>query len=257
MLSFSKNHSKHQIDPESSSSGQRTRIAGHMLITFSGAVGSGKSTNARKVYHTLTELGYSVVYIRFRFLSWRHLFRPINHKVARAPGSSSPKAKSRPQSQKSHRNLRKHRLNRRLTTLKFGGYLWRMCLLRLFIALKMKNRIGICDRYFYDNFVYYRMSGPVERLYFKLLKQAMPEPDLALLFSASEKTIIDRRPGYDAGYLNRLLQRYNALKKEFHTLTVIQTDRIADIEPALNRILSQHLAMKEGSGRFRETIKCA
>lgn len=44
-----------------------------MLITFSGMVGSGKSTNAKKVLELLRDEGLAPCYLRFRFLRWRHV----------------------------------------------------------------------------------------------------------------------------------------------------------------------------------------
>ena len=46
-----------------------------MLVTFSGMVGSGKTTNAKKALQILHEIGYSPYYLRFRLINWRDLFK--------------------------------------------------------------------------------------------------------------------------------------------------------------------------------------
>jgi thymidylate kinase len=190
-----------------------------MLITFSGIVGSGKSTNAKHAFKFLQDQGYPVVYIRFRFLTWRKIFQPLpaKRKHRHAHKKSAPKAQDKP--------LR-CQPTVPLTLVRCLGYLWRMLVFRAFAQMRLRQKIAIVDRFYYDSFTHYKLASRAERIYLWILKKALPVPDLALMLIAEPKVILRRRPHYDAGYVRELYLNYTQIAREFPNLVTIKTDNL-------------------------------
>lgn len=201
-----------------------------MLITFSGIVGSGKSTNAKHVFKFLQEQGYPAVYIRFRFLTWQKIFQPLPAKRKRrhAHKKAAPKAQDKP--------LRCQPAVP-LTLVRFLGYLWRTLVFRAFVRMRLRQKIAIMDRFYYDSFTHYKLASRAERSYLWILKKAMPTPDLALMLIAEPKVILRRRPHYDAAYVRELFLNYTQVAREFPNLVTIKTDQVG----ALTVTIVQHL----------------
>jgi len=206
---------------------------GAMLITFSGIVGSGKSTNAKTAHRILRKKAYPAAYFRFRFLSWRKLFQPLQFERKKKSAAAHRGVRAERSAPETLRN----REIRVLSFARFLGYLWRILGFRMFIRLRLRHAIGICDRFFYDSFVHYRLTRRRERFYFKILKHILPKPDLALMFVAHPKNIIERRQHYDPDYLHRLSERYAAIVREFPNITVIRTDEF----DGLDITIAEHL----------------
>jgi thymidylate kinase len=201
-----------------------------MLITFSGIVGSGKSTNAKHVFKFLQEQGYPAVYIRFRFLTWRKIFQPLptKRKHPHAHKKAMPKAHDKP--------LR-CQPTVPLTLVRFLGYLWRMLIFRFFVRMRLRQKIAIMDRFYYDSFTHYKLTSRAERIYLRILKRATPVPDLALMLIAEPKVILRRRPHYDAGYVRELFLNYTQIAREFPNLVTIKTNHFG----ALTVTIVQHV----------------
>lgn len=197
-----------------------------MLITFSGIVGSGKSTNAKHVFKFLQEQGYPAVYIRFRFLTWRKIFRPLSAKRKRrhAHKKTAPKAHEKP--------LR-CQPTVPLTLVRSMGYLWRTLIFRTFVRVRLRQKIAIMDRFYYDSFTHYKLTSRAERIYYWIIKKAMPLPDLALMLIAEPKVILRRRPHYDAGYVRELFLNYTQIAREFPNLVTIKTDHVGPVTVAI------------------------
>jgi len=204
-----------------------------MLITFSGVVGSGKSTNAKKARRMIESMGFEVIYLRFRFVSWKWLFKSISAMKTKK-GSDTKQKNDRPK--RAPEPLRSGKFEK-LNFLRFSGYLWRMLVFRMLLAMKLNGKIVITDRYYYDNLSHYFLSGPMERLYLAILKRALPRPDLALFLMADERRIIERRSHYDPDYLVQLCRRYGALLPRFPELVPINTDRF----DTLDEVIAQNI----------------
>jgi thymidylate kinase len=187
-----------------------------MLITFSGIVGSGKSTYAMQAQRFLTEADQQPVYLRFRFLSWKKMLTPV---------SKTKKAKKSRQVDPGQQEtiLRTNQVTA-LSFIRFAGYFGRMLNFRLFRLVMLRNRIAICDRYFYDNLVHYRLSSRRERLYLHVLKIALPQPDLGFMLIAEPQTILQRRANYASNYIYRLSENYQKVAGRFGNLTLLKTD---------------------------------
>jgi len=204
-----------------------------MLITFSGIVGSGKSTNAKQACRFLQDTGYSVVYFRFRFLTTQKIFQSLftKKKTAVAPPSKEKPEKTKTEATPRHRKLVK------LTLARTFVYLWRILIFRLFAALRLRRKIIIIDRFYYDSLAHYSLTGCRERFYLTLLKKALPVPNLAMMLLARPQTILRRRPNYDGEYIHRLYRRYQQVAHEFPRVIVLRTDSLQD----LTAIILQHV----------------
>ena len=203
------------------------------LITFSGSVGSGKSTCAKRVHSELCSEQQPSNYLRFRSLKWNKILR--NDKRFR-PKSSTPKPKPA--------GIKKPQRTGNIQTLssvKFLGYLWRTANFRLFLRFGLGENIGVCDRYFYDNLVHYQFKTAKERLYLKVLKKAIPKPDLAFLMMAEWETISERRSNYDPVYLRALIDRYEEVAGEFPNLVVLKTDNPDELNSELAAALKSRI----------------
>ena len=212
-----------------------------MLITFSGIVGSGKSTNAKTAHRSLRKMRYPAAYFRFRFLDWRKIFQPLQFDRKKAPAAARHSPGTSKQAPQSAHELRKQNTTV-LTFARFLVYLWRILMFRAFVSLRLRRAIGICDRFFYDSFVHYHLTRKRERFYFRILKRILPTPDLALMFVAQPKNIIERRRHYDPEYLLRLSGRYATIIREFPNITVIHTDEFDGLDAIIAAQLQKAVA---------------
>ena len=224
-----------------------------MLITFSGIVGSGKSTNAKKAYRLLVNMSYPVVYLRFRQLSWKNIFKPLDKLAGKKKPGSAPAEKL----QKPAEAALRSKEVAPLTLVRCLGYAWRMVVFRTFVALKLRDTIAICDRYFYDSFVHYHLTGRREKAYFGFLKRIMPKPDLALMLVAQADHIIARRQHYEPAYLQMLSANYNKLLREFPNLTIVRTDEFDDLDQNIANCLRSAMGMAkdEFSARPEQAVR--
>jgi len=196
-----------------------------MLITFSGSVGSGKSSFSRALGAHLNENKYPFLNLRFRFLSWRKITKDVRTAKKCMPAGQPP---GRPK--KSRSQLRSE-TKQTLGVRHFLGYALRMLNFKMLLRWKLKNTIAICDRYFYDNFAHYKLQSPVEVFLFGLLVRMMPKPDLAFLCKANSETIIKRRNyKYAPDYLEATTKSYGTLKTKFPDLLELDSDQPANSE---------------------------
>jgi thymidylate kinase len=194
-----------------------------MLITFSGLVGSGKSTGAKQVLRCLGDWGYTPYYVRFRLIRWYHLLIPPVRNPWQAAQASSH---AEQQDVSGYNELQKRAGNtgKRLSFCRFIGYWLLIMRFRLFLAVHFRNRVLVLNRYFYDCFARFKVADTRERRYLSWLFAALPKPDLAFLMVISPETSWRRRPAYDYDELRQLAENYENLQKYVGELTVITTD---------------------------------
>ena len=199
-----------------------------MLITISGMVGSGKSTTAAVVSSYLEQAGHRPSYVRFRYLNLLGFSRPQRQpERTRSSNGSIPEV------------VRGQRFTiRRLTAVRAAGYLVRILAFRISGTNELRG-CAVVDRYFYDNFVQYKLQSRLERLYFAILRRLIPRPDVALLLVARDDTIAARRRNYDARYVEQAGRQYRELPKLFPNLIRIETDPDVDSSAAIRRVLSE------------------
>jgi len=208
-----------------------------MLITFSGIVGGGKSTNAKQAHRFLQEAGYPAVYLRFRFLKSRRLLRAL---FARGDNIAPP-VRERVKPKRTDMPLRRQAMIK-LTLTRTLGYLWRIIMFRIFAAIRLRRKIIVIDRFYYDSLVHYSLTHWRERFYLWLIKRALPVPQLALLLIARPPTILQRRPNYDNAYVRQLYRNYQQLAREFPHLIFVQTDSFKNLTAQISHHLRRTVA---------------
>ena len=130
-------------------------------------------------------------------------------------------------------NYRRKRLTMRLTV----GYVARIVAFRVYRLVKQPRGWTIADRYFYDSFVHYEMTGTAERVYAAFLRRLVPVPDAAILLTASTEAIARRRPQYSPEYVASSVDAYLRLIEQFPGLLEIRTDTPESPEDRLEATL--------------------
>ena len=192
-------------------------------------VGSGKTTAAAHLQGLLESHGMPVAQWRFQALPCFDILRP-----------PSTRKRHRPDPDRNQRwsGYRRKRLTAGVTL----GYVLRILAFRWFRRRRLLG-FHIANRYFYDNFVHYRLDTPMERLYAGLLQRLMPVPDIPILLVASPETIAERRPNYSPEYLAAVEKAYAALRSRFPELVEISTDPGASTLDRLEEVLRIRLSL--------------
>lgn len=208
-----------------------------MLITFSGVVGSGKSTAAGYTVDVLGRSGVRVRYLRFQSLtSLKGRRRTRDPRRAGASGSFMPDVK-----QATMRGCDYRR--RKLSLRRALGYMGRAIIFRVFQLRSDSQTCLVVNRYFYDNLAHYQLTTRIERIYIFLLRHIMPAPDLPLVLVASLEATAERRPNYTHAYLAEVRAGYENLRQYFPELIVISSDGRAGMEQTLAQALCARLAV--------------
>ncbi|NUO80109.1 hypothetical protein HUU05_08535 [candidate division KSB1 bacterium] len=206
-----------------------------MLVTFSGMVGSGKTTNAKKTLRWLCARGYQPYYLRFRFINWRSLFRtPAVTPWREQEGAATPPKQQTPPPTELLRHLA---AGKRLSFPFFVGYLLRIVRFRLFVALHHRRHLLVLNRYFYDSFMHYRIASARERKYLRWLMKAAPKPDLAILLVLRPETSRRRRSAYVLEELRQVAENTAELQNYASHLRVIATDNLSTVDREVEKEL--------------------
>ncbi len=189
-----------------------------ILVTLSGTHGSGKSTNAARVYYLLNKSGKRFSYVRhqdlldpFGFIV-RRMARILQLDVNYLEGSTPVRI------------------------------LWSLYFVLIYYPLlaggiAIRRRMGynvVTDRYVYDLIVGFwdvNRRVPIEHL----LVWVLPQPDISFVFDADEKRILSDRPEHSADFIRTEKRIYNSLAEQFH-LTKISTAESKEI--VWNRVVS-------------------
>ena len=213
-----------------------------MLITFSGLDGAGKSTliewlraelerRARRVavFHMNDHVG---VYAYLRAI--RDRFRR-RHVEARPEGPAG-----------------KTPLTRRLVAAR-NAVIWNKSLRRLLYPVdlvvfwvyrlfveKLRGRVLIMDRYFYDSLV--DVSNGSGTRWVRFLARLTPTPDLAVFLDISPEESFARKGEYSVEYLRARWQHYRAVAPWVRSALVLDNRDIADTQRTLSRALEERLS---------------
>lgn len=174
-----------------------------ILVTLSGTHGSGKSTNAGRVYYLLNKSGKKFSYIRhqdlldpFGFIV-RRMARILRLDVNYLEGTTPVRI------------------------------LWSLYFMLIYYpilagGIAVRRRLGynvVTDRYVYDLIVGFwgvQKRVPIEHLLIWLL----PHPDLSFVFSADEKRILADRPEHSAEFIRREMQIYDSLASQLRLMNI-------------------------------------
>jgi thymidylate kinase len=207
-----------------------------MLVTFSGMVGSGKTTNAKKTLRWLRARGHEPYYLRFRFINWRSLWRTPGSAPGRErEGATNSNKRQTPLPTELQRRLE---TGNRLSFFIFLGYMLRIAQFRLFVLRHHRRDLLVVNRYFYDSFMHYRIASAREQKYLRWLIQAAPKPDLAILLVLRPETSHRRRPAYSLEELRQMAENTSKLQSYAPHLRVIATDNLSTVDRQVEKELA-------------------
>jgi thymidylate kinase len=207
-----------------------------ILVTLSGTHGSGKSTNAGRVYYLLNKSGKRFSYIRhqdlldpFGFIV-RRMARILRLDVNYLEGSTPVRL------------------------------LWSLYFVLIYYPLLaggigIRRRLGynvVTDRYLYDLIVGFwgvQKRVPIENL----LVWVLPHPDISFVFDADEKRILSDRPEHTAEFIRNEKRIYNSLAAQFHLTTISTSESkqmvwqrvVTAIEKCMNGVSSSTRAKEQ------------
>jgi len=217
-----------------------------VLITFSGLDGAGKSTVIEFLSATLERQRRPVAVLRLNDQLGVYAFLRMLRDVMRGrrtrlvpPGTPDPR---------SQRQLRKPGMRGFLARLR-TSILWNEPLRRLlypidlFVFLgyrayieKVRGRVLIMDRYFYDTLV--DVSNGQDRLWTRLLERITPRPTLPVFLDVTPEESHRRKGEFSVAYLRR---RYDAYQRVFArvpgTIRIVNND-LDKTKAALLRAIS-------------------
>jgi len=188
-------------------------------VTLSGTHGSGKSTNAGRVYYLLNGSGRKFSYIRhqdlldpFGFIV-RRMARILHLDVNYLEGTAPVRL------------------------------LWSFYFLFIYYPLLaggigLRRRVGynvVADRYLYDLIVGFwgvKQRVPLEHV----LIWVLPHPDVSFVFEADERRILADRPEHSAEFIRNEKRLYKRLAEQFH-LTRIDTSE--SIQAVWKRVVTE------------------
>jgi thymidylate kinase len=205
-----------------------------MVVSISGSVGSGKSTVAQQAADLLRQRGYIVSVLRFQglpcFTLFRTALRPPTRIVTPPEDGEGSRARAVRWSQ--------YKL-KRLGVVAAAVYLARIVTFRIYRARRWKrDQVYVLNRYFYDLFAHYRLESNTERFWLRLLRAAMPTPDLAIVVLADADALAARRPDYAAEYLAASSAAYSRLRHDFPNVIELRNDAgVAELMARLGQLL--------------------
>ena len=175
-----------------------------MIIAFIGNVGTGKTTIAKEMEKKMRAIGIDAKYkeeFEHFLLEYAHkLYSPYKQKNYNPfSGTIHDTTKEKETTVRGEKDMAKKERNK--IFLKFWSFLrprvwpilvWIDCLLEYFFyKVTRRNKVILLDRYAYDHFISWEMSGWSNGL-LRLLYMHFPKPDLAFVLDASPLTCLDR-----------------------------------------------------------------
>jgi len=213
-----------------------------MLITFSGLDGAGKSTliewlraelerRARRVavFHMNDHVG---VYAYLRAI--RDRLRPTG--APRPPGDPAGPTPLRGRLGAVRDAVIWNKSFRRLLYPIDLVVFW---VYRLYVE-KLRGRVLIMDRYFYDSLV--DVSNGRGTRWVRFLARLTPTPDLAVFLDISPEESFARKGEYSVAYLRARWQHYRTVAPWVRSALVVDNRDLADTQRILARALEERLA---------------
>lgn len=225
-----------------------------MLISFSGLDGSGKSTQIEHLRAALHAAGLCTKRLAFwddvvLGVKYREGFVHKVYKSERGIGAPGKPVLRRDKNVRGwHLTLARHFL-----------YLADAINLRRVIARERKiggkaGRRGpgheaqpaieiiILDRYIYDELANLNLGNPASRLFVRMIRKIVPQPELAYLLDADPLLARARKPEYPVDFMQQCRQSYFALADLLRTMIVVPPLELPEATQAVLRAAEQRLA---------------
>jgi thymidylate kinase len=197
-----------------------------ILVTLSGTHGSGKSTNASRVYYLLNSSGR-----RFSYLRHQDILDPFGFIVRRMARILDVDVNYLEAS----------------TPLRI---LWSLYFLLVYYpilkgGIALRRVFGynvVSDRYLYDMMIGFWGAGqrvPLEHL----LLWVLPHPDVSFVFEADEKRILENRPEHSADFIRNEIRLYNQLVIQLRLTKIVTSE---SIQAVWKRVATQILSTMDG-----------
>ena len=201
------------------------------IVAIIGCDGCGKTTQAKMIVDKLRKEGQEAIYVRPVFLLLNALFRKDEDSFSISP--------------------RKIRVSQYSSTKNNGSFIKKMFLVLAgyfygittyaFMKFLSKNKIVVCDRYFYQFFfdLYGNSSKKIIRIF--------PKPDIAFFLRGNLEIFYSRMEASDSGvdkkYYGDIISMYEELSEKYG---FVQIDAHLNKE-AISDIVFMHLT-KEMTG---------
>lgn len=192
-----------------------------MLITFSGLDGAGKSTMIAWLRAALEAQGHAVAVLHMHDDVGVYAYvRTIRDRLLRRRGRLAPSSPRTPRDTPA-RSTRALRFRHALRSLR-NALVWsptvRSCIYAVDLLIfavyrlyfeKLRNRVLLMDRYFYDTLVDLSKHGP--RPLHRLLEALTPAPDVPVLLHVPPERAFERKREYSLEYLERRWVAYQSV----------------------------------------------
>lgn len=243
------------------------RRARPLLITLSGPEGTGKTTNREFLLQLLkdsgiTARGFHTSRLAFSSLIMRCLeviglrkktsrtyevpVEKVNSATENSDQSSNDRCVRIDSGRKELQSDQEspaavHSLRQRLRNLRRClGYVVDAFILRWMLVQQYRSgtQAVVCDRYIYD-----AMSRIVEKhpRWAKLISKIAPHSDLAFVLSGDPMELCIRRPGSTVEYHRRRLQQFDALRRQYRELIVIDPTDLIHVQLLIRQHVDQLL----------------
>jgi thymidylate kinase len=230
-----------------------------VLITFSGLDGAGKSTLIARLERDLAEARHGSVVLHMNDHVGVHAYlRMLRNWVGAKSPNPAPSewqaARARAAREAAAPVGWRRRLKGRLVRLR-NAVVWSKGLRRalypldlvVFLAYRLyvervRRRVLIMDRYFYDTLVDVGDGG--RGAWLGLLERLTPTPDVAVYLDVDPETAFARKGEYTVEYLRRRHERYRAVLPRVRSCVALPVGELAATHAALRAAVMARLVAR-------------
>jgi thymidylate kinase len=221
----------------------------HVLISFSGLDGAGKSTLIRSLRTALAGSHGVVVCHMNHDIGMFAVLRALRNRL-RVHGQAP--AKPGGDESRHHSSLKRLRdavvWNKPCRRLIYLADLLIFLIFRLYVE-KVTRRILIMDRYFYDTLV--DVAGPHSWAWLRLLAWLTPTPTVAVLLDTSPEEAFARKGEFSIDYLRGRSVAYRRVFRWVPDAVVLNPVNLARTTSSLEHLVTERA--RAASGRTRGT----